>query len=110
MFASTQSRHGNKCAQIFSSDFGWSHTYPMKKKGEAHKSLSLMFQHEGIPPLMVMDGSQEKSLGKFHQKLCNTDCKKKATEPYSHWQNAAKREIKELKKGIGRKLLLTNTP
>ncbi len=69
MFASTLSRHGNKCAQIFSSDFGWSPAYPMKTKGEAHEALFLMFQHEGVPPLIVMDGLKEQTFGNFHQKL-----------------------------------------
>ncbi len=69
MFASTLSRRGNKCAQIFSSNFGWSHVYPMKTKGEVHETLSLMFQHEGVPPLMVMVSSKEQTLGKFHQKV-----------------------------------------
>ncbi len=69
MFASTMSWRGNKCAQIFSSDFGWSHAYPMKSKGEAHEALSLLFQCEGVPPLMVMDGSMEQTLGNFRQKL-----------------------------------------
>ncbi len=31
-------------------------------------------------------------------------------EPSSPWQNAAECKIKELKKGAGRKLLLTNMP
>ncbi len=109
MFASILSIQCNKCAQIFSSNFGWLPAYPMKTKGEAHDALSLMFQHEGVPPLMVIDGLKEQTLGKFHQKLRDSDCEK-VTEPYSPWQNAAKREIKELKKGTGRKLLLTNTP
>ncbi len=69
MFASTQSRRGNKYAQIFSSNFGWSQAYPMKTKGEAHDALSLMFQLEGIPPLMIMDSSKEQTLGKFCKKL-----------------------------------------
>ncbi len=69
MFASTLSRHGNKFAQIFSSDFGWSRAFPMKMKGEAHEALSLLFQREGVPPLMVMDSSKEQTLGKFRQKL-----------------------------------------
>ncbi len=83
MFASTQSRRGNKCAQIFSSDFGWSCAYPMKTKGEAHEALSLMFQREGVPPLMVMDGLKEQTLGKFRQKLRDVGCEQKITEPFS---------------------------
>ncbi len=69
MFARTMSRRGNKCALVFSSDFGWSGAYPMQTKGEAHEALSLMFQREGVTPLMVIDSSKEQTLGKFHQKL-----------------------------------------
>ncbi len=59
MFAGTLSRHSNECAQIFSSNFRWSRAYPAKIKGEAHDTLSLMFQCEGVPPLMGIDGSKE---------------------------------------------------
>ncbi len=48
-------------------DFGWLRAYPMKLKEEAHKAMSLMFQHEGVPLLMVMDSSKEQTLGKFCQ-------------------------------------------
>ncbi len=57
-----------------------------------------MFQHEGVPPLMVMDGSKEQTLGKFCQKLCDAGCEKRTIEPYSHWQNAAEQEIEEPRK------------
>ncbi len=62
------------------------------------------------PPFMVMDGSKEQTLGNFCQKLQDAGCKKKTTKPYSPWNNAAKWEIKELKKGVDRKLLLTDAP
>ncbi len=63
----------------------------MKWKGEAHEALSLVFQCEG---LLVMDGSKEQTLGKFHQNFRDAGCKRKITEPFSPWQNAAEREIK----------------
>ncbi len=59
IFANTQSRHSNKCAQIFSSNFGWSQVYPMKTKGEANNSAW------GCPTLMVMDSLKEQTLGKL---------------------------------------------
>ncbi len=65
---STMSWRGSKCAQIFKSNFGWSYAYPMKTKSKAHDALSLVFQHEHVPPLMVMDGLKEQTLGKFWQK------------------------------------------
>ena len=40
MFASTVSRQGNIMAQIYSTSFGWARAHPMKRKGEAHETLS----------------------------------------------------------------------
>ncbi len=106
MFASILSRCVNKCEQIFSSDFGWSHAYPMKTKGGGHMMHcpscfrvrvfhpSWLWMAQRIRPLAIQDAGYER----------------KITEPFSPWQNAAERKIKELKKGISRKLLLTNMP
>ncbi len=82
----------------------------MKTKGKAHKALSLMFQCEGIQHSMVIYGLKEQTLGKFWQKLVDTQCQLKQTEPYSPWQNAAEREIKELMKGSGCKMLAMGAP
>ncbi len=110
MFSNMYLCRNNECSQVFASDFGWVCIYSMKSKGEAHKALSLMFQHEGVMPSMVMDGSTEQTLGKLHQKLVDAPCQLKQTEPYSPWQNATEREIKELKKGSGHNILATSAP
>ncbi len=55
MFANKYMHQNNKCEQVFASDFGWVHVYPMKTQGEANKALSLLIQCEGMPPSMVMD-------------------------------------------------------
>ena len=80
MLSSVLSQREHKCAQVFATDFGWSWVYPMKTKGEVHEALSLMFQREGVPPSMVMDGSKEQTMGKFRQKLVEAQCHKKQTE------------------------------
>ncbi len=110
MFSNMYSHRNNKCAKVFASDFGWVHVYPMKTKGKAHEALSLMFQGEGIPPSLVMDGVKEQTLGKFHWKLVDSHCQLKQTEQYSPWQNAAEKEIKELKKRLGCKMLMSGVP
>jgi hypothetical protein len=46
----------------------------MKRKGDAHEALSLLFHCNGVPPVMVMDGSKEQTLGDFRQKLKEADC------------------------------------
>ncbi len=73
----------------------------MKTKGKVHEALSLMFQFDGVPPSMVMDGSKEQTLDEFHWKPVEVHCQLKQTKPYSPQQNAAEQEIKELKKVYG---------
>ena len=58
----------NQYAQVFATKFGWVHAFPMKRKSDAHEGLSLLAQQDGIPPLLVMDGSKEQTLGMFHKK------------------------------------------
>ncbi len=54
MFAGTPSRSGKKCAQVYSTSFGWARAHPMTRKGEGHETLSLFFHRDGVPPTMVL--------------------------------------------------------
>jgi hypothetical protein len=65
MFAATPSKRGNKMAQVYSTSFGWARAHPMKSKGEAHETLSLVFHRDGVPPTMVVEDSKEQTIGKF---------------------------------------------
>ena len=47
---------------------------------------------------------------KVLSELKDAACHLKQLEPYTPWSNAAEREIKELKKGAGHKLLWSRTP
>jgi hypothetical protein len=67
----------------------------MKRKGDAHEALSLLFDRNGVPPVMVIDGSKEQTLGDFKRKLKEADCHLRQTEPYSPWMNAAKSASQE---------------
>ena len=107
MFAETPSRSGNKCAQVYSTSFGWARAHPMTRKGEAHETLSLLFHRDGVPPTMVLDGSKEQCLGNFKRKLREADCHLRQTEPYTPWQQAAEGCIRELKRGVSRKMIKT---
>ena len=82
----------------------------MKTKEEVHHLLSLLFLHEGVPKILIMDGAREQVMGELHQKARQADCQVKQTEPYSPWQNAAEVTIKESKKGSGRKMIRTSSP
>eukprot|EP00804_Cyclotella_cryptica_P019398 CCRYP_006588-RA/>CCRYP_006588-RA protein AED:0.13 eAED:0.13 QI:0/0/0/1/0.75/0.6/5/0/864 len=81
-----------------------------KHKSDAHEALSLLFQRDGVPPACIVDGSLEQVKGEFRRKLKEASCQLKQTEPYSPWQNAAEGNIRELKKGAGRKMIKSGSP
>ncbi len=73
-FAGSVSRQGNKMAQAYVTSFGWARAHPMKRKGDAHETLSLVFQRNGVPPTMVTVDSKEQTKGEFRRKLKEADC------------------------------------
>jgi hypothetical protein len=110
LFAGSLSQQGNKMAQVYATPFGWARAHPMKHKGDAHETLSLVFQRVSVPPTMVTNDSKEQTKGEFHQKLKEADCHPRVTEPYSPWQQAAEGCIRELKRGSSRKMIKTRSP
>jgi hypothetical protein len=52
-------QQGNKMAQVYATSFGWARAHPVKCKGDAHETLSLVFQRDGVPPTMVTNDSKE---------------------------------------------------
>ncbi len=48
--------------------------------------------------------------GDFKKKLCKADCHARQTEPYSSWQQATEGCIRELKRGVSRKMIKTGSP
>jgi hypothetical protein len=93
MFSSVKSKCHDTCAQVFSTANGWTRAYPMGKKFQSHEALSLLFQHKGVPNVMIMDGSKEQLLAQFQHKCWQASVHVKQTEPYSQWQNATKGAI-----------------
>jgi hypothetical protein len=42
-FAGTESKNGNKCCQVISTNFGWPRAHSLKQKGEAHEVMLLIY-------------------------------------------------------------------
>ena len=82
----------------------------MKKKSEAHDALSLLFQQEGVPNVMVMDGALEQVQGEFCHKCRQAAIYVKQTEPHTPWSNAAESAIHELKHGLGHEMVQSRAP
>ena len=57
----------------------------MQRKEEAHETLSLLFQRDGVPPSMIADNSWEQIPGDFRRKCREANCHLRQTEPYSLW-------------------------
>jgi hypothetical protein len=110
MFAKTAAVGGNTCAQVYTTSFGWCRAFPIKRKGEAHESLLLLFQHDGVPPSMIVDNALEQILGDFKRKCREADCHLRQTEPFSPWMQAAEGCIRELKRGVSRLMIKTGSP
>ena len=82
----------------------------MISRSEAHKTLSLLFARDRVPPACICDNAKEMVKVKFYQKLKDAACHLKQLELYSPWLNATDREIKKLKKGVAHELLRSKTP
>ena len=84
--------------------------YPFWKESMSHKALLLIFNCIGIPLLLIADNAKVLQMGKYKQKCKEADCYTRSPELFSPWQVAAEGTIRELKKGNGRKMILTKSP
>ena len=100
----------NRYAQVFATRFGWVRVFPMRTKSAAHEGLSLLAQRDGVPPVLVMDGAREQTMGEFRRKAREMGTRVKQTEPYSPWQNAAESAIREVKRAAGRRMSKMGAP
>jgi hypothetical protein len=90
MYSTIPSRQHKKSAQICCTDFGFVRAFIMKKESEAHETLLLLFHRDGVPNVMVMDGSKAQVEGQFISKLRNAGCHIKHTEPHTQSSNKCK--------------------
>jgi hypothetical protein len=101
---------GQKNGPTYTTSFGWACAHPMKCKGEAHETLSLVFQQNDVPPTMVTNDSKEQTQGEFRCKLKKAYCHPRVTESYSPRQQATEGCICELKLGSSQKMIKTGSP
>ena len=98
-------------AQVYVTKFGWTRVFPMKKKkSDAHEGLTLLVQRDGVPPVLIMDGAKEQTMGEFTRKTKRMGTHVQQTEPYSPWQNAAEGGIGVVKHGSGCKMVKRKSP
>jgi hypothetical protein len=82
----------------------------MKKVSKAHEALSLLFQRDGVPNVMVMDGAKTQTEGQFRRKLRDVGCHIKQTEPHVQSSNMGEGGVGELKRGVGLQMIRSGCP
>jgi hypothetical protein len=110
MFSNSNSRQWNKEAQVFCTEEGFTRAFPMKKEKDAHKALSLLFHRYGVPNVMVINGTRANIQGDFQRKLREAGCHIKQTDRHTPKSNAAEDSIRELKRGLGREMVMSGAP
>ena len=108
--ANVTSLRGNKCSEIYATDFGWSRNFPLKKESDVHESLDLFLTRYGIPEALISDGANAYTGGQFKAKAKEAGIFNKLTDPYSPWQNRAEGEIREVKRLAGRWMVRSGSP
>lgn len=99
-FANCSSLTGNKCAQLFVTDFGYLKFTAMKNKSEAGFALQELIREVGIPPRIHTDGAKELTSGKWREVCRDSNIAMTQTEKDSPWQNRTEIEIRELKRHV----------
>ena len=85
MFASAVSRRCNRCAQVYTTDFGWARAFLMASRNEAHETLSLLFARDGVPQLVYV--TTQKNDTRYVSSKAHRCCNLKQLEPYTPWSN-----------------------
>jgi preprotein translocase subunit Sss1 len=104
------SLRGNKCCEIYATDFGWSRAFPLQKESDVHETLDLFLGRYGIPEALVSDNAKAYIHGDFKKKAKEAGVFCKLTDPYSPWQNRAEGEIREIKRLSGRWMVRSRSP
>jgi hypothetical protein len=89
LFSSIKSTIGNKCSQVYATDFCWSRNFPIMSKSDAHHTLDEFFHRYGVPTNLTSDNARELTQGEFARKVRQAQCPIDLTDTYSPWQHLA---------------------
>lgn len=110
MHVSYASLQGNKCAQVYVTDFEWTKLYPIRSKADAHLTLDLLHKQYGVFHTIVPDNANELIKGDYLKKARKAGAIVHSTEAFTPNQNRAESAIRELKRLYRRTMLRSNAP
>ena len=110
MFSTVPSIHKETGAVVFTDGKGFDSFYPFRTKAQYPEKLMDFIHDFGVPKTLVTDGASEMQK-KDGRRIANEyHIGLKVTVPYSPWQNAAERSIREIKRFIRRKIKQMRAP
>jgi hypothetical protein len=110
LFPRVTSLHGNTCAQLFCTSYGYAKVYPMKLKSEAGSKLNELCSNVGIPPRIFTDNAGEGTGGEWETVRHKHLIPQGYTEPHTPSQNKAEFDIGEEKAHYRRIMHCTQDP
>jgi hypothetical protein len=75
MYSEIKSLRGNKCCEIYVTDFGWSSSFPLTREAKVHETLDLFLGRYGIPEALISDVPspiQEENTGRRQNRLASS--------------------------------------
>ena len=105
-----KSHRGELYSQVYTTGFHWCRVHPMKLKSDAHDSLSLLFQRDGVPQKMIMDCSKEQSLGRFKKEMPGCGLSHQANRTLVFMAKCCQRCHQRTEKAAGRKMVRAGVP
>jgi hypothetical protein len=110
MFSSVKSLQGNSCAQIYATWFQWVTAYPIPSKGDAHFTLDRLHREYGIFHTIIPDNAKELTQGEFKRKALKAGSYIALIEAYSHNQNLAESDMREIRRMFRKAMRQTHAP
>ena len=83
-------------------DIKWIRIDPMYTKIHAHHSAKKLFNNDGVPSKIVMDGARDKIMGKFKEACQDTTVQVQQLEYNTPWANRAEYAVRENKRAARR--------
>ena len=86
-FSSIKSTRGNTCAKIRTNDIEWIRINPMSTKVHTRHSDKKLFNNDGVPSKIVMDGTREQIMGKFNESYQDATVQVQELKHNTPWGN-----------------------
>ena len=88
-FSSIKSTRGNTCAQVWKNDIEWIRIDPISTKSHAHNLAKKLFNNDGVPSKIVIDGAREQILVKSKEACQDATVQLQHIEYNTPWDNRA---------------------